>query len=830
MGVEAYEAEVQVLNDHELSQTSEKSTSYYDNQFSKLGLTRYGLIRDADLQSIASSDDTSSVVDSVFSDNQDILSVVSSQSSDASSGSDSSEEGSDGESAPATRARLSSNKSSSKDFSNHREEILSGLSSEALPFRTLPPINKKNEVIGSRDQPNNDSTTRQQDHAQQVQCPRRRSGAEYSVVPPPRLKRDTETSDCFVMLLICKFGDHVCDQPSCLTLLSAFATRLITAIWPLSACPPLMSSSFNGAGVLPLEVFIHETLRRSKTSYSTLQVALWYLVLLKSQLPSERSTGGSDCRAIQCGRRMFLAALMLASKYLQDRNYSTRAWSKISGLRMCEINENEMNYLKAINYDLHMKKDVFDNWSRLVINLSKLSKTKPGCFSGVMQSGDLASDGHQKMLAAMAGDASQPRLDLFTCQWWNDVLKQLNPQLCQESKRTDAFLHKIIPQNLLSDHRVDLSSAVGSPTYASDASFSDNGSNKGTQSGTSTPTYSQSPVSAPPMQPLRPQPRNLPTPMSTPRQSEPCPTWLARSTDSSNPTLRCSASVDAFRNVRKQCLANANLERCPPPRPQSYHTTSAVRPAVSSQLNPFSLPSPATSVSSCARSRSSSISSNSSWSGCNTSNTLPGVDQLLQYRSQEPSPLTRVVSMPESRYPVNQAPAEHTLRRKPQMSDISAARSHAAAAKSALATHSVPRSCDSSTPRSSQSNVDAEIADALLQMARMKESSASIDVRGHKRNISSTSERTNENLRPNTQRQPGEEVMSDTAMKTQLSFTDLNKGWQAPNKSWACAKKPMPRLFDHKRMALYCAPQDVIDESAASKQAALYLRDQFVSA
>jgi hypothetical protein len=37
-------------------------------------------------------------------------------------------------------------------------------------------------------------------------------------------------------------------------------------------------------------------------------------------------------RAKQCGRRMFLAALILSSKSLQDRNYSARAWSKISGL------------------------------------------------------------------------------------------------------------------------------------------------------------------------------------------------------------------------------------------------------------------------------------------------------------------------------------------------------------------------------------------------------------------------------------------------------------------------------------------------------------------
>ena len=85
-----------------------------------------------------------------------------------------------------------------------------------------------------------------------------------------------------------------------------------------------------------MKTFIQETLRRAKTSYSTLQVALYYLILLKDHLPNRDFTQeqpqDEDCRAMQCGRRMFLSALILASKYLQDRNYSTRAWGKISGL------------------------------------------------------------------------------------------------------------------------------------------------------------------------------------------------------------------------------------------------------------------------------------------------------------------------------------------------------------------------------------------------------------------------------------------------------------------------------------------------------------------
>lgn len=113
------------------------------------------------------------------------------------------------------------------------------------------------------------------------------------------------------------------------------STQIVEAIWPLSSAPCRPEPGTRT--VLPLRTFIQETLRRSRTSYSTLQVALYYLILIKPHVPkrgfvAEQYEDRYADRALQCGRRMFLAALILASKYLQDRNYSARAWSKISGL------------------------------------------------------------------------------------------------------------------------------------------------------------------------------------------------------------------------------------------------------------------------------------------------------------------------------------------------------------------------------------------------------------------------------------------------------------------------------------------------------------------
>lgn len=158
---------------------------------------------------------------------------------------------------------------------------------------------------------------------------------------------------------------------------------MIETIWPLSVLSCSRETVANGKeqNLIGLRTFVQEVLRRSKTSYSTLQVALYYLILIQSCIPKhdftmEQLEDSPSCRAMQCGRRMFLSALILASKYLQDRNFSARAWSKISGLKTFEINTNEMAFLSAVKWKLHIPEPVFHRWTDIVLKYSP-SSTKP---------------------------------------------------------------------------------------------------------------------------------------------------------------------------------------------------------------------------------------------------------------------------------------------------------------------------------------------------------------------------------------------------------------------------------------------------------------------
>ncbi|TIC19869.1 hypothetical protein E3Q13_00920 [Wallemia mellicola] len=134
---------------------------------------------------------------------------------------------------------------------------------------------------------------------------------------------------------------------------------------------------------LPLKDYIRETLRRSKTSSHTLQVALFYLFKIRDKVRSRRVEaaqllcGGQvvTCQdSLLCGRRTFLSSLILANKYLSERNYSNRAWSRMSGLTANEISSNERAFLILINYELCVSESTWKRWVAFLRTLVEKQK------------------------------------------------------------------------------------------------------------------------------------------------------------------------------------------------------------------------------------------------------------------------------------------------------------------------------------------------------------------------------------------------------------------------------------------------------------------------
>jgi len=199
--------------------------------------------------------------------------------------------------------------------------------------------------------------------------------------------------------------------------------------------------------MLPLRVFIQETIRRSRTSFSTLQLALYYLLRIKSAVRDfelkhpEWFNGPCDFgrsaakHPIACGRRMFLAAVIVASKYLQDRNYSNRAWAKISGLPVKEINANEFVFLNVAKYDLYVGETLYKRWSAVLLN--HVMATVSVSTAPATQSFGLATPPLTPVLSPIqsptAGSpvANPKALRMALAQRFCDAIRGLSPQLSE---------------------------------------------------------------------------------------------------------------------------------------------------------------------------------------------------------------------------------------------------------------------------------------------------------------------------------------------------------------------------------------------------------------
>lgn len=417
--------------------------------------------------------------------------------------------------------------------------------------RVLPPIKTCEPAVA----------TEQRQHPRRCSIPAQR---------PPTLIRQSERKGQFVECLV--------DS----------ATQMVEVIWPCSV--PHCPQDAGRPGVLPLRTFIQETLRRSRTSFSTLQVALYYLILIKSHVPRwdftmEQREDSASSRALQCGRRMFLAALILASKYLQDRNYSARAWSRISGLKTEEINTNEMAFLKAVNWKLHVPESLFERWQDILIKYTSHLPPTPG-----------------SSLLSMVHD-------------WKAIVPRLTPEL----DTVDVIPRKTFTMVAPEPKRV-------SPVTPRFIDLS------GSADATPTP---QSPLTVLPPRFLEPSPNMLPPTPSLVRLGPlPTPILTPQSAVSNTPAVslagynsRRPSMCSAMSMAQNACTARSTMDYNWSNNKsyhglEAYHISSARRPSVQSLSGSSLTSSPESMISDNSSqmsrsSRASSISSASSMSSAN---------------------------------------------------------------------------------------------------------------------------------------------------------------------------------------------------------------------
>jgi len=103
--------------------------------------------------------------------------------------------------------------------------------------------------------------------------------------------------------------------------------------------------------------FVTRVLKRSHTSFAVLSLGLFYLLKLKS-------LGQVDGQ--QDGNTVFVAALIISGKYLQDKNFRLSTWSLITGYSASDLHKAEHYLFHNLHQQLYISQNVYERWALLV--------------------------------------------------------------------------------------------------------------------------------------------------------------------------------------------------------------------------------------------------------------------------------------------------------------------------------------------------------------------------------------------------------------------------------------------------------------------------------
>ncbi|GAA5912690.1 uncharacterized protein JCM6883_006205 [Sporobolomyces salmoneus] len=105
-------------------------------------------------------------------------------------------------------------------------------------------------------------------------------------------------------------------------------------------------------------MFCHDVLTTTQVAHSVVILALLFVSRLK-QRNSIKGSPGSEFRLAVTG-------LMLANKVLDDNTYTARTWSQVSSLELKPLVEGEAEFLKGLNWSLHVTEREFRSFLKLL--------------------------------------------------------------------------------------------------------------------------------------------------------------------------------------------------------------------------------------------------------------------------------------------------------------------------------------------------------------------------------------------------------------------------------------------------------------------------------
>ncbi|KAG1324174.1 hypothetical protein G6F62_009247 [Rhizopus arrhizus] len=144
---------------------------------------------------------------------------------------------------------------------------------------------------------------------------------------------------------------------------SAYGNDMSYLMWqakkPSTRVSPMDDYTMTFTASLAFKKFCYQVLSATQLKESAVYLCLKYIANLLQINPSIEGAEGSEYR-------LFVVALMLANKFLDDNTYTNKTWSEVSGMKVHDLNVMEAEFLEAIDFNLYIRAQDFAVWKILL--------------------------------------------------------------------------------------------------------------------------------------------------------------------------------------------------------------------------------------------------------------------------------------------------------------------------------------------------------------------------------------------------------------------------------------------------------------------------------
>jgi len=129
----------------------------------------------------------------------------------------------------------------------------------------------------------------------------------------------------------------------------------------------------NGAGFC-FQSAVYGLLSRSRSSFSALVLSLKYMHQTAATLvtpPSMAMMPSADPLSVY---RIYVAALVTATKYLEDNTFTNKAWAEITAIPLPQLNLLEMNFLFRLDFNIHVPEQQYSKWLASLLEFTTKGK------------------------------------------------------------------------------------------------------------------------------------------------------------------------------------------------------------------------------------------------------------------------------------------------------------------------------------------------------------------------------------------------------------------------------------------------------------------------